>query len=487
MRDIIYIYRYKNNLGKISKGVVYLKIAVIILSALSVVCLGALVFAVYKILSLRKSDKSSDIDDMTGLSNREGFMRGGKAMLERCAGRGEGETAMIVFDVDKLRLINTLFGTDEGDKVVCAFAEAVRSIAGKGDVFGRVDTDDFALLTRLRGRSPEMIIDSFATKLSSLVSGEPVREQVNFYAGICRFDGHDDIYTLFNKANLCLLTHGVDQRVSEFTNDMENRMVENEMMRSEMLDALKNGQFELYYQPKVSFKTGEMMGVEALIRWHHPVKGFIPPCDFIPLAEQFGIITQIDEWGLMEACRQGKKWQDMGMPPIKISVNMSQAQFVRTDVYATVVHAVAETGFDPHDLEIEVTETMAMTDVEHTVGVLNKIHALGVSISMDDFGTGYSSLASLKTIPFDVLKIDRSLVCDVNDNDTSRRITSAIVAMGKALKMIVLAEGVETDEQSRLLTDLGCDLAQGYYYSKPRPASEIETILNSSERSNASG
>lgn len=156
---------------------------------------------------------------------------------------------------------------------------------------------------------------------------------------------------------------------------------------------------------------------------------------------------------------------------------MSQAQFVRTDVYATVVKALDETGFEPRYLEIEVTETMAMTDVEHTVSVLNKIHSLGVSISMDDFGTGYSSLASLKTIPFDVLKIDRSLVCDVNDNDTSRRITSAIVAMGKALKMIVLAEGVETDEQNRLLTDLGCDLAQGYYYSKPCPANEIETML----------
>ena len=158
-------------------------------------------------------------------------------------------------------------------------------------------------------------------------------------------------------------------------------------------------------------------------------------------------------------------------------MNMSQAQFMRTDVYTTVVNALKETGFDAHYLEIEVTETMAMTDIEHTVNVLNKIHSLGVSISMDDFGTGYSSLASLKTIPFDILKIDRSLVCDVNDNDTSRRITSAIVAMGKALKMVVLAEGVETDEQSKLLTDLGCDLAQGYYYSKPQPAEKIEEML----------
>ena len=172
-----------------------------------------------------------------------------------------------------------------------------------------------------------------------------------------------------------------------------------------------------------------------------------------------------------------KHWQDMGLPPIKVSVNMSQAQFIRTDVYASVTRALAETGLEPKYLEIEVTETMAVTDVDRTVDVLGKIHDLGVSISMDDFGTGYSSLASLKSIPFDVLKIDRSLVCDLSDNDTSRRITGAIVAMGKALRMIVLAEGVETNEQSKLLGEIGCDLAQGYYFSKPLPASEIETML----------
>lgn len=456
-----------------------MKIAVIILSVLSVAFLGALTCAVYKLLSLKKEKNTNlNIDEMTGLLNRDGFMGMGREMLEQNSGvRFENQAVIIVFDVDKLRLINTLYGTDEGDKVVCAFAEAIKSIAGKGDVIGRVDTDDFALLTKLYGRTVKEITDNFAKALPSFIINTAIRENINFYAGICMFDGYDDIYTLFNKANLCLLTHPDNQRISEFTNDMEQRMVENEIMRSEMLDALKNGQFELYYQPKVSFKNGAIIGVEALIRWHHPVKGFVPPCDFIPLAEQFGIITQIDEWGLMTACRQGKKWQEMGLPPIVISVNMSQAQFVRTDVYATVVKALDETGFEPRYLEIEVTETMAMTDVEHTVSVLNKIHSLGVSISMDDFGTGYSSLASLKTIPFDVLKIDRSLVCDVNDNDTSRRITSAIVAMGKALKMIVLAEGVETDEQNRLLTDLGCDLAQGYYYSKPCPANEIETML----------
>lgn len=444
--------------------------AVIFFSALSVILLGALAFAVYTIRKIKESEqKNVDIDEMSGLLNRDGFMHEGRLTLER-----GGEMSLIIFDVDKLGLINTLFGTKRGDDVIRAFALAIEAVKLYGDVVGRVNTDDFALLTKL---APETVAERFETELRTLLTDKELSEQVNYYAGICRYDGHDDIYTLYNKANLCLLMHPDGTRVSEFTPDMESRMVENELLRSEMLDALRLGQFELYYQPKVSFKTGEILGAEALIRWHHPVKGFIPPCDFIPLAEQFGIITRIDEWGLLTACKQCKRWQNMGLPPIKVSVNMSQAQFQRTDVYASVTKALAETGLEPKYLEIEVTETMAMTDVDHTIDILGKIHDLGVSISMDDFGTGYSSLASLKTIPFDVLKIDRSLVCDLNENDTSRRITGAIVAMGKALRMVVLAEGVETTEQSKLLGEIGCDLAQGYYFSKPLPASEIETML----------
>ncbi|MCM1166199.1 MAG: bifunctional diguanylate cyclase/phosphodiesterase [Lachnospiraceae bacterium] len=444
--------------------------AVIFFSALSVVLTGTLAFAVYTIRRLKDAEKRSvETDEMSGLPNRDGFMHSGRFALER--GR---EMSLIIFDVEKLGLINTLFGTERGDDVIRAFAAAISAVKRAGDVVGRVNTDDFALLTEL---DPFEAAELFERELRAVIVDRELSEQVNYFAGICRFDGHDDIYTLYNKANLCLLMHPDGARVSEFTPDMESRMVENELLRSEMLDALRLGQFELYYQPKVSFKTGDILGVEALIRWHHPVKGFIPPCDFIPLAEQFGIITKIDEWGLVTACKQCKQWQDMGLPPVKVSVNMSQAQFDRTDVYASVVRALEVTGLEPRYLEIEVTETMAMTDVERTVNVLGRIHALGVSISMDDFGTGYSSLASLKTIPFDVLKIDRSLVCDLSENDASRRITGAIVAMGKALRMVVLAEGVETNEQRKFLGEIGCDLAQGYYFSKPLPASEIETML----------
>ena len=309
------------------------------------------------------------------------------------------------------------------------------------------------------------------------LNSDTLRESVNFFAGVCDFDGHDDIYTMYNKASLCLFTKDSNKRVNYFTRDMENSMVEKELLRSEMMTALETGQFELYYQPKISFKTGEIRGLEALIRWHHPTKGFVPPSDFIPLAEKSGIITKIDEWGLFTACRQSKAWQDKGMRPVKISVNMSQAQFYRTDVYATISAALAETKLDPKWLEVEVTETMAMQDIDRTINVLGKIRDLGVSVSMDDFGSGYSSLSSLKTLPLDILKIDRSLVCDLDENKVSKKITNAIVELGKAMELVVLAEGVETRGQIDFLTEIGCDLAQGYFYSKPCPAKDIEALL----------
>lgn len=454
-------------------------IAVIALSAALVAVTAVLFATMRRVAVLEKSASAGlDKDKMTGLCNRDGFMRSGDAMLERAKQSGDAGLALIVFDVEQLGKINTLFGTDTGDSVVKSFAEALEATASDGDIVSRVNTDDFALLTHCRTEDEaEAIAERFGENLKAKISSKALREQVNFCAGVCFFDFHDDIHTMFNKANLCLITRKDGARITIFSRDMENRMVENEMLRTEMQTALDEGQFELYYQPKISFKTGEMRGVEALIRWHHPTMGFVAPDKFIPLAEKTGIITKIDEWGLFTACRQCRQWQEEGLKPLKMSVNMSQAQFYRTDVYSTIKSALRETGLDPKYLEIEVTETMAMQDIDRTIGVLGRIRKLGVSISMDDFGSGYSSLSSLKMIPLDILKIDRSLVCDIDENDVSKQITGAIVDLGKAMQLVVLAEGVETQGQCEILTDIGCDLAQGYYYSKPRPAKDIEAML----------
>lgn len=451
-----------------------LLIAAMVLAVMFAAAFVASLIVIHRLKASSSELKSTDM--MTGLYNRDGFIRASDRVLESLSASGAG-AAMLVLDVDGIGKINTMFGPEVGDGVVKGFAENIKSICGDDYICGRVDTDDFAvLLTYHNSEAIAEFIARFEAGLEKCFEGTTLSERVDYYAGIAVYDGCDDVLTLYNKANLCLITKE-GGRVTWFTSEMEQRMVENELLRTEMMEALEQGQFELYYQPKISFRTGEIMGVEALIRWHHPSKGFVPPSAFVPLAEQTGFITKIDEWGLRTACQQSIKWQELGLPPVKISVNMSQAQFHRTDVVSTVTNVLKETGLDPSLLEIEVTETMAMQDIERTVNILGRIRSMGVSISMDDFGSGYSSLSSLKTIPLDILKIDRSLVCDLDENDVSKQITGAIVDLGKAMQLIILAEGVETQEQCRFLTEIGCDMAQGYFYSKPRPADEITAMF----------
>lgn len=450
-----------------------------ILCAALVAALVALGVAITKISQMKKQrTELLEIDEMTGLKGKSAFMAEGKRLLE-LADRHNTKLAMMVFDVDGLGKINTLFGNDVGDSVIGAFAESLKETAPAGSAISRIDTDDFAVLAECADEQKAIeFSENFRRELKEKFKERALREQVDFFAGVCFYDGHDDVYTLYNKANLGIMMKQDNSRIQFFTGEMENRMVEQELLRSEMLNALDTGEFELYYQPKISFSSGKILGAEALIRWHHPSKGFVSPDEFIPLAEKTGIITRIDEWGLFTACRQCKAWHDAGLPPIKVSVNMSQEQFYRTDVYSTIQKALELTNLSPEFLEIEVTETMAMKDIDRTINVLGKIRALGVSISMDDFGSGYSSLSALKTIPLDILKIDRSLVCDIDENCVSKQITGAIVELGKAMKLVVLAEGVENKAQIEYLAKIGCDLAQGYYYSRPRPADDITEMLS---------
>ena len=451
-------------------------IAACIVAALFAAAFAVTMIKLCRVSSASKPNESDGKDSSTGLYLRDRFLTEAQRELKAASASGKS-AALIIFDVDGLGKINTLFGNSVGDGVVSCFAKSVINASAGKFPCGRVDTDDFAvLMTYDDENAPDMFIQSFREELDRTYADATLLKRADFYAGVVVYDGCDDIYTMFSKANLCLMTKD-GGRITYFVREMEERILETELLRAEMLSALDNGEFELYYQPKISFKTGEIIGVESLIRWHHPTKGFIPPSEFIPLAEQTGIITQIDEWGLRTACKQCKQWLDEGLPPVKISVNMSQAQFYCTDVIGTVTEVLAETGLDPKQLEIEVTETMAMQDIERTINVLGYIRSMGVSISMDDFGSGYSSLSSLKTIPLDTLKIDRSLVCDLDENNVSKQITGAIVDLGKAMKLIILAEGVETVEQSLFLTEIGCDLAQGFYFSKPCPASEIRTLL----------
>lgn len=428
-------------------------------------------------------DRSTSEDALTGFLDRNGFFASGITYLETKKDENEG---VVIFSIriDRFRKISTLFGMEIADQLLMVYAQGIESCAEKGSLFGKMDLDSFAVIMPCVNKErADLFIKNLLLYVENACNGKILpkilTEQSRFTAGACFFDGIDDIVTLYNKANMMLFSEYGEPNLTchYFDKAVEERIFNRDILEQELRDAIVNSEFVLYYQPKVRFDNGEIYGAEALIRWEHPKNGLVPPASFIPIAEEAGLITKIDEWGLIQACRQGKQWQDKGYRAIRISVNMSQAQLYQTDVVYSIKRALAESGIDPKYIEVELTETMAMQDIDRTISILKEIRALGVAVSMDDFGTGYSSLSALKMLPIDILKIDRSLICDVTVSDTARNIVKAIVDLGKALDLEILAEGVEDEEQIALLSELGCHVAQGYYYGRPISAADMERLF----------
>jgi EAL domain-containing protein (putative c-di-GMP-specific phosphodiesterase class I) len=246
--------------------------------------------------------------------------------------------------------------------------------------------------------------------------------------------------------------------------------------------ALNLGQFELHYQPKVSAPTMHIHSVEALIRWRHPERGLIPPAEFIPLAEESGLIVPIGEWVLREACRQARAWQDQGLPMVRIAVNVSALQFRRLDLVDTVQRALTDANVNARYLEIELTESAVMTHPEESVAILERLSRMGVVVSVDDFGTGYSSISYLRRFPIDKLKIDRTFISNLMTSAEDASIVRAIISLAHGLRLKVVAEGVETAEQVAFLQKLGCDQYQGFYFSRPVSASALAALLRAGAR-----
>jgi EAL domain-containing protein (putative c-di-GMP-specific phosphodiesterase class I) len=248
-------------------------------------------------------------------------------------------------------------------------------------------------------------------------------------------------------------------------------------IESDLRNALEREEFVLHYQPQVDLSTGRIVGVEALIRWQHPTLGMVPPARFIGLAEEMGLIVPIGLWVLRTACRQSVAWQNAGLGRIRVAVNLSARQFYQQDLAASIKAVLEETGIAPHLLELELTESMMMSDVEHAAGILRTLKAIGVQLSIDDFGTGYSSLAYLKRFPIDLLKIDQSFVRDITIDPDDAAIVLSIISLAHSLRLKVIAEGVETQAQLSYLQQHDCDYLQGFYFSRPLPAPECEQML----------
>jgi EAL domain-containing protein (putative c-di-GMP-specific phosphodiesterase class I) len=291
-------------------------------------------------------------------------------------------------------------------------------------------------------------------------------------------DGHD-AETLVRNADSAMYRAKEQGRDNYqlYTPAMNAKAIERLSLESRLRQAVANDELELHFQPFFDLKTSEVLGAEALLRWRHPELGLIPPGEFIPIAELSGLIVPIGEWVLRTACAEARKWHENGYPALTVSVNLSSRQFQQTDLGSQVTHALEESGLDADKLDLEITESCAMQNAEHSINTLQGLKRQGVRISMDDFGTGYSSLNYLKRFPIDRIKLDQSFVRDLPADKDDAAIAMAVIAMGRSLELVVIAEGVETEEQLQFLSSHHCDQLQGFLLSRPLPAAAFEKFL----------
>jgi diguanylate cyclase (GGDEF)-like protein len=392
---------------------------------------------------------------------------------------------VLFFSLDRFKKIHDTLGRAIGDRLLQEVAERLRSSAHRGETVARFEGDEFALLlTQIGGTEGEDVVEVIfqineSLKLPFVVDGHELFITASFGITLYPDDGAD-APTLLKNADAALYRakeQGGDN-YQFYTADMNAKAMKRLTLENSLRRALERNEFEVYYQPVLDTNTGKIVGMEALLRWHHPELGLVQPAEFIPLAEDTGMIVPIGEWVLRTACAQSKSWQEAGFAPLALAVNLSARQFQQQNLSEVVVLILQETGLNPHDLGLELTESSIMKNAESAVRTLGELKALGVKIAIDDFGTGYSSLGYLKRLPIDTLKIDRSFVRDVTTDADDAALVMAIITLAHNLRLKVIAEGVETEEQRRFLHLLRCDEWQGYLCSKPLPVDAFEKLLS---------
>jgi diguanylate cyclase (GGDEF)-like protein/PAS domain S-box-containing protein len=420
-------------------------------------------------------------DSLTGLPNRVLFKdRLNQAMAR--ARRHEATVALMFLDLDHFKAINDSLGHSAGDAVLQAVAQRFATVLRDVDTLARLGGDEFTIiLDDARGVED---VSAVAERLLQSLQPPVVVEGREVYTGtsigIAVFPGNGNTTEeLTRAADIAMYKAKEDGRgtFAYFDAAMAREAAERHALTGLLRRALDAGELSLHYQPKVSLASGRVVGVEALLRWHSRELGAVPPCRFIPMAEESGVIVPIGAWVLETACRQAMQWQAQGLPALPVSVNLSARQLQQRELVGTVDRALQSSGLPPRLLDLEITETMLMQDPDRTVHLLAQLRALGVQLSIDDFGTGYSSLAYLKKFPVQTLKIDRSFVQDLAHDPDDASIVSAVVALARKLHLQVIAEGVETPQQLDFLAQLGCDQYQGYLFSRPVPADELARLL----------
>jgi diguanylate cyclase (GGDEF)-like protein len=395
--------------------------------------------------------------------------------------------ALLFLDLDRFKHVNDSFGHTLGDTLLTAVAERLRDTVREGDTVARHGGDEFIIL--LTDLSAPGDVLRIAAKILNHLS-MPLRAgdhefQLTASIGVSFYpsDG-TDLGSLLRTADTAMYRakEGGGNSLRFYSRDMSAETVDRLRMEGALRRALERQEFELFYQPKVDIGTGAMVGAESLIRWRHPQLGMIPPGRFIPVAEQTGLIVPIGDWVLETACAQMRSWDASGLPRLPVSINLSGRQFRHEGLVKSVFSALRKAHVKPQRLELEITESVAMQDVDQIVAKLNALKDIGVLLSLDDFGTGYSSLGHLKRFPLDKLKVDQSFVRDIVPDADDAAIVRAVINLGHSLDLKVIAEGVETKEQLAFLRSHQCDEMQGYYFSRPVPADDFAALLRADRR-----
>ena len=420
------------------------------------------------------------IDEVTDIANRNKLMVVGQETYETAQILGYSYW-VIVLDIDRFHIINDTCGYTNGNYILKNFAHILYKFVTPGGIAARMSGDNFALVLRDYGddelpvRTARDIQDEFA----KLAVDELSAISLTCSAGYSKMpeDGRTFLEVVEHAEFALKSEGGAQSSICGYEPSMHDSIIGNTELEKSLAVAIKNNELQLFYQPKINLETGKIMGVEALIRWIKPDGTVVKPDQFVPIAESSHLIGKISEFVLNEGCRQNMMWQKMGYPNIVMSINFASSDFYQKDLRDKVFEALVKSGLEPKWLEVELTETLALSDINYAVDQMNKLRDLGVKLAMDDFGTGYSSLSYLQILPITLLKLDRSFITDIESDNIAYEIVSAVIRIAKSKKIETIAEGIENKNQEEILRKAGCDYGQGYLYGKPMPANKLEEFF----------
>lgn len=420
------------------------------------------------------------IDEVTEIANRNKLMNAGQEIYDTCRLLNYSYW-IIVLDIDRFHIINDTCGYSNGNYVLRNFAHILYKFVTPGGLAARISGDNFALILRDYGSDelPVRTVKSIQEEFAKLAVNELASINLSCSAGYSRMpeDG-DSFLDVMEHAEFALKSgNGYQSSIYGYESSMHDSIIYTTEMEKALALALNRNEFSLFYQPKIDLSTGRLMGVEALIRWIRPDGTLVTPDAFVPIAERSHLIGRITEFVLNEGCRQNVLWQKMGFPKIVMSVNFTSSDFYQTDLKEKVFDALVKSGLEPQWLEIELTESLALNDIDFAVAQMKKLRELGVKLAMDDFGTGYSSLSYLQTLPITLLKLDRSFITDIEHDNIAYEIVASVIRIAKSKKIETIAEGIENNVQESILRMAGCDYAQGFLYGKPMPPEKLQQFF----------